>query len=85
MVIIQILPALVLGLYTRWFYRWALVAGWFAGMGLSVYMLYVTASATSKHCGSASFALSKWGSGLLRRGTVPALAFPAGEQGQGSF
>ena len=30
--IIQILPALLFGLYTRWFHRGALIAGWAAGM-----------------------------------------------------
>ncbi|MBO0882152.1 MAG: sodium:solute symporter, partial [Mycobacterium sp.] len=30
--IIQILPALVIGLYTRWFHRWALLIGWAVGM-----------------------------------------------------
>lgn len=60
-VIIQILPAVVLGLYTRWFHRWALVTGWLGGMGLSVYMLYITKSATSHHFASASFPLSLWG------------------------
>jgi solute:Na+ symporter, SSS family len=60
-IVIQILPAVVLGLYTRWFHRWALVAGWIVGMGLSVWMLYVTKSATAAHFGSASFALSRWG------------------------
>lgn len=30
--IIQTLPAIVIGLYTRWLHRWALVAGWLAGM-----------------------------------------------------
>jgi SSS family solute:Na+ symporter len=60
-IIIQILPAVVLGLYTRWFHRWALIAGWFAGMGLSIYMLWITASPTAKHFGSASFPLSLWG------------------------
>ena len=30
--IIQILPALVFGLYTRWFHRYALALGWLAGM-----------------------------------------------------
>lgn len=30
--IIQTLPAIVVGLYTRWLHRWALAAGWFAGM-----------------------------------------------------
>lgn len=60
-VIIEVLPAVVLGLYTRWFHPWALVAGWLAGMGLSVYMLYVTHSPTVHHFASASFALSSWG------------------------
>jgi SSS family solute:Na+ symporter len=60
-IVIEILPAVVLGLYTRWFHRWALVIGWVVGMGLSVYMLYVTKSPTANHFGSASFALSTWG------------------------
>jgi SSS family solute:Na+ symporter len=60
-VIIQILPALVLGLYTQWYHRWALVSGWVVGMGLSVYMLYVTPSKTAAHFGSASFAFKTWG------------------------
>ena len=30
--IIQTVPALVFGLYTRWFHRWALALGWLAGM-----------------------------------------------------
>lgn len=30
--IIQILPALLFGLYTRWFHRYALMAGWASGM-----------------------------------------------------
>jgi SSS family solute:Na+ symporter len=37
------------------------VLGWIVGMGLSVYMLYVTKSPTANHFGSASFALSTWG------------------------
>jgi SSS family solute:Na+ symporter len=51
----------VLGLYTRWYHRWALVAGWVAGMGLSIYMLWVTPSKTAAHFGSASFAFKTWG------------------------
>ena len=27
-IILQTLPAVALGLYTRWFHRWGLVAGW---------------------------------------------------------
>jgi SSS family solute:Na+ symporter len=30
--IIQTLPAVFLGLYTRWFHRWALILGWAVGM-----------------------------------------------------
>ena len=30
--IIQTLPAIVVGLYTRWFHRWALLLGWATGM-----------------------------------------------------
>ena len=30
--ILQTLPAIVFGLFTRWFHRWALLAGWAAGM-----------------------------------------------------
>jgi len=60
-IVIQILPSVVLGLYTRWYHRWALVVGWIVGMGLSVYMLYITPSTTTAHFGSASFAFSSWG------------------------
>ena len=30
--ILQTLPAIIIGLYTRWLHRWALVAGWAVGM-----------------------------------------------------
>ncbi len=36
--ILQTLPALVIGLYTRWLHRWALVAGWAVGMLLGTMM-----------------------------------------------
>jgi SSS family solute:Na+ symporter len=36
--ILQTLPALVIGLYTRWLHRWALVAGWAVGMVLGTLM-----------------------------------------------
>ena len=39
-IILQTLPAVGVGLYTRWFHRWGLVAGWVAGMGLGMWMLY---------------------------------------------
>ena len=30
--ILQTFPAIVFGLYTRWFHRWGLLAGWAVGM-----------------------------------------------------
>jgi SSS family solute:Na+ symporter len=36
--ILQTLPAIVVGLYTRWLHRWALVAGWAVGMALGTLM-----------------------------------------------
>jgi SSS family solute:Na+ symporter len=62
-IIIQILPAVVLGLYTRWFHRWALLAGWAVGIATSVWMLwYVPNPLTNhKHFGGAQWALSHIG------------------------
>jgi solute:Na+ symporter, SSS family len=36
--ILQIFPAVVFGLYTRWFNRWALLIGWAVGMALGTWM-----------------------------------------------
>ena len=36
--IIQTLPAIVVGLYSRWFHRWALVCGWACGMAFGTTM-----------------------------------------------
>jgi SSS family solute:Na+ symporter len=38
--ILQTLPAIVLGLYTRWLHRWGLLAGWAVGMALGTSMAY---------------------------------------------
>ncbi|TVT39868.1 sodium:solute symporter [Amycolatopsis rhizosphaerae] len=38
--ILQTLPAVAISLYTRWFHRWGLVAGWAVGMVWGVLMLY---------------------------------------------
>jgi SSS family solute:Na+ symporter len=61
-IILQTLPAVGLGLYTNWFHRWGLVAGWFAGMGLGMWMLYqIPNPATAhKHFGGSAFPLSHW-------------------------
>jgi SSS family solute:Na+ symporter len=37
--IIQTLPSVVVGLYTRWFHRWALVGGWLAGTIAGTWMV----------------------------------------------
>ena len=41
--ILQTFPAIIFGLYTRWFHRWALLAGWVVGM------VSGTAMAASQH------------------------------------
>ncbi|GAA4537998.1 monocarboxylate uptake permease MctP [Amycolatopsis samaneae] len=38
--ILQTLPAVALSLYTRWFHRWGLIAGWVVGMAWGLIMLY---------------------------------------------
>ena len=43
--ILQTLPAIVVGLYTRWFHRWALFAGWAAGMAWGTWLAYGVALA----------------------------------------
>jgi solute:Na+ symporter, SSS family len=49
--ILQTMPAIVGGLYTRWFHRWALFAGWAAGMAYGTWLAYGVASPTQKHFG----------------------------------
>ena len=53
--ILQTLPSIVLGLYTRWCHRWALLAGWAVGMGYGTWTAYKQASPsdpTVHHFGS---------------------------------
>ncbi|MFH8786198.1 monocarboxylate uptake permease MctP [Streptomyces roseoverticillatus] len=50
--ILQTVPALVGGLFTRWFHRWALLAGWAAGMVYGTWKAYDTPSATQDHFGN---------------------------------
>ena len=44
--ILQTLPALVVGLYTRWLHRWALLGGWAVGMVYGTWVAYLQPSAT---------------------------------------
>ncbi|TYB37107.1 sodium:solute symporter [Micromonospora sp. AP08] len=62
-IILQTLPAVALGLYTRWFHRGALIAGWVAGMGLGMWMLYQIANPATgkKHFAGSAFPLSEFG------------------------
>jgi SSS family solute:Na+ symporter len=64
-IILQTLPALVLGLWRTFVHRWALLAGWAAGMIAGLYMVYDTPNPlTGKaHFGGAQYELSKLGFG----------------------
>jgi len=47
--ILQTFPALVFGLFTRWFDRWALLAGWLGGMVFGTIAAYKVATPTTSH------------------------------------
>jgi SSS family solute:Na+ symporter len=49
--ILQTFPAIVFSLYTRWFHRKALLAGWAVGMVYGTWSAYGVASATTDHFG----------------------------------
>jgi SSS family solute:Na+ symporter len=49
--ILQTFPAIVAGLYTRWFHRWALLLAWAAAMVYGTVVAYQTPGATQKHFG----------------------------------
>ncbi|AXK31509.1 sodium:solute symporter family protein [Streptomyces armeniacus] len=52
--IVQTMPALVGGLFTRWFHRWALLAGWAVGMLYGTIAAYYVESPTQKHFGGSN-------------------------------
>ncbi|WP_067497719.1 monocarboxylate uptake permease MctP [Actinoplanes sp. TFC3] len=62
-IILQTGPAVALGLFTRWFHRGGLIAGWIAGMGLGMWMLYdIPNAATGRaHFGGSAFPLKDFG------------------------
>ncbi|GAA1626321.1 monocarboxylate uptake permease MctP [Actinoplanes couchii] len=62
-IILQTAPAVVIGLYTRWLHRGALIAGWAAGMSLGFWMLWqIPNAATGRlHFGGSAFPLSEFG------------------------
>jgi SSS family solute:Na+ symporter len=49
--ILQTFPAIVIGLYTRWLHRWALLIGWAVGMVYGTVEAYQQSSAATKHFG----------------------------------
>ncbi|MTE20936.1 sodium:solute symporter [Streptomyces sp. TRM43335] len=52
--ILQTFPAIVGGLFTRWFHRWALLAGWAVGMLYGTVVAYNTSSPTQAHFAGSS-------------------------------
>ncbi|MEA2271030.1 MAG: solute:Na+ symporter, family [Solirubrobacteraceae bacterium] len=62
-IILQTLPAIVIGLYSRVTHAWGLLAGWAVGMAAGLYMLYDTPNATTgrAHFGGPQYALSNFG------------------------
>ena len=59
--ILQTLPAMAIGLYTRWLHVWGLISGWLIGMGWGIYLLYTIPNATTGrgHFGGSALTLSK--------------------------
>jgi SSS family solute:Na+ symporter len=66
-VILQALPAVLVGLYTRWFHRWALAAGLVVGLAVGALQLYqvpqfgVGGVVVRPHFGGSNWALSHLG------------------------
>jgi len=52
--ILQLAPMMIGGLFTRWFHRWALLTGWFAGMIYGTIAAYNVATPTTSHWAGSS-------------------------------
>jgi SSS family solute:Na+ symporter len=64
-IILQTLPAVALGLYTAWFHRWGLVAGWVTGMAVGFWATYQIPQKVFNEDGSVTIAKEHFGgSGL---------------------
>jgi SSS family solute:Na+ symporter len=59
--ILQTFPSIVFGLYTRWFHRWALLAGWAVGIVYGTVKAYGVASPATPHFGGSVAAVEGWG------------------------
>jgi solute:Na+ symporter, SSS family len=66
-IILQTLPAVALALYTRWFHRWGLLAGWATGLAWGLSMLYAIPNPIT---GAAHF-----GGAALKLGTLSILGW----------
>ncbi len=55
--ILQTFPTIIIGLYTRFLHRYALLLGWVSGMATGTYMAYTQASAVTLHFGSSVYPL----------------------------
>ena len=62
-IILQTLPAIVIGLYSRAAHAWGLLAGLIAGLAGGMYMLWETPNVVTgkEHFGGAQYALSHFG------------------------
>ncbi|WP_163506988.1 monocarboxylate uptake permease MctP [Fodinicola acaciae] len=62
-IILQTLPSVAIGVYTRWFHRWGLISGWVAGMLVGLVMLYQIPNPASgkAHFGGSAYSLSNLG------------------------
>ncbi len=62
-IILQTLPSVTFGLFTRWFHRTGLVAGWIAGMTAGLAMLYTIPNPATHHAhfGGSAFPLDTLG------------------------
>ena len=62
-IILQTLPSVMIGLYSRWLHRGALITGWAAGMIASIWTFYLTPdpALNEAHWGGTAFALSHLG------------------------
>jgi len=69
--ILQTFPSIVFGLYTRWFHRWALLAGWAVGMFYGTLKAYNVSSATTPHFGGSVASIE----GLGEMGYIALTAF----------
>ncbi|MFG2074111.1 monocarboxylate uptake permease MctP [Nonomuraea maritima] len=62
-IILQTLPSVALGLYTRWFHKGGLIAGWAAGLAAGMWMLYLIPNPANgkQHFGGSAFGLQNLG------------------------